>query len=64
VDTSTLALLVTGALLWALWRARELRFVPTLIAVVFGFYLSDSDAAPAIRHGVASLLHWVATWNL
>jgi hypothetical protein len=64
VDTSTLALLVTGALLWALWQARELRFFPTLVAVLFGFYLSDSGAAPTIRHAVATVLHWISTWNL
>jgi hypothetical protein len=61
---STLAVLVFGAATWVAWRIGALRPVPALCAVLLGFFLADSGAAPAIHDAVAAVFAWIATWNV
>ncbi|HET9655351.1 MAG TPA: hypothetical protein VFP72_08350 [Kineosporiaceae bacterium] len=61
---TTLGVLVFGALTFVCWRAFGLRAVHALVAVLFGFFLASTLAAPAIRGAVAGLFAWVAGWHL
>jgi len=64
MDFTTLTVLVFGAVLLAMWRARELRLFQALIAALFGFYLASSGLAPSIGRGVEAVFGWVSTWHI
>ena len=64
MNFATLAVLVFGAVLVALWSARELRAFQVTIAVLLGFYLADSKLAPTIATAVEAVFGWVATWHI
>lgn len=64
MDFTTLAVLVFGAVLVALWRARELLLFQALIAGLFGFYLASSGLAPSIGSAVQAVFGWVSTWHI
>lgn len=64
MNFTTLAVLVFGGILVALWAANEIRFFQVFIAVLFGFYLADSGVAPTIGAAVKASFDWVATWRI
>ena len=64
MDFTTLAVLVFGAILLAIWTARELRMFQTVIAALFGFYLASSTLAPTITRTVKAVFAWVGTWQI
>jgi hypothetical protein len=64
MDFTTLAVLVFGAILLAMWAARELRMFQAVIAALFGFYLASSGLAPTIARTVKAVFAWVATWHI
>jgi hypothetical protein len=64
MNFATLAVLVFGAVLVALWSARELRFFQVTVAILLGFYLADSQLAPTITTAVQAVFGWVATWHI
>ena len=64
MSTSTLGLVVFGVLLYGCWRTGVLRVGAGFCAVMFGFFLASSRAAPHITAGFQSVLLWVSTWNL
>lgn len=63
MDLPTLAVLVFGGILWALWYARELRFLQALCAALFGFFLASSVIAPDITRAVTKVFAWIGTWH-
>jgi hypothetical protein len=64
VSFHTLAVLVFGGVLLAIWAANEIRFFQVLMAALFGFYLADSGLAPMITEMVKTVFDWVGTWNI
>ena len=61
---TTLGVLVFGTLTWVCWRAFGMRAWHAVCAVLFGFFLASTLAAPAIRAGVGSVFGWLTTWHL
>ena len=64
MNFTTLAVLVFGGILVALWAANELRFLQVFVSILFGFYLADSGLAPTIGKAVEATFDWVATWRI
>ena len=60
----TLAVLVFGGILLAMWSSKNFRFWQVFIATLFGFYLADSGLAPSIQNAVEATINWVATWKI
>jgi hypothetical protein len=60
----TLGVLVFGGILWAFWRAGELRFIQAACAGLVGFFLASSKLAPDITRGVTALFEWISTWHI
>lgn len=61
---TSLAALVFGGILVAIYYAQEMRFFQVFIAILFGFYLADSDLAPQIEKAVKASFDWVGTWDI
>lgn len=61
---TTLAVLVFGVAVWVCWRMGSLRAGPGLCAVLLGFFVAETGAAPAIRNGVRAVFAWISTWQL
>jgi hypothetical protein len=58
--TFTIPLVVlVGALLYVAYRYMGLRFWHALLALVFGFLLAATTAAPEIQSILASLAQWL-----
>lgn len=64
MNFTTLAVLVFGGVLLALWSSNELRFFQVFVAILFGFYLADSGLAPTIGKAVEASFDWVSTWRI
>lgn len=53
------AVLLLGVVLVVMIRGKSLKAGPAVVAVLFGFFLADTDAAPEINHfvtGVADMI--------
>jgi hypothetical protein len=61
---TTLGVLVFGGLTVICWRAFGLRAGHALVAVLFGFFLASTLAAPGIRAAVTAVFAWVSGWHL
>ncbi|GGX59105.1 hypothetical protein [Streptomyces minutiscleroticus] len=57
--TISLALL-TGIIVFVLFRTGHLRFWPALAAALFGFALATTGIAPAINGGVNNVSGWLS----
>ena len=64
MDVTTLAVVVFAAVLFALWRAGELRVFQAVVAGLLGFYLAASRIAPTISGLVEGAFAWVSTWHI
>jgi hypothetical protein len=64
VNFTTLAVLVFGGILLAMWSSKNFRFWQVFVAILFGFYLADSGLAPSIGKAVEGAFDWVATWKI
>jgi hypothetical protein len=54
------AVLLLGALVFLLWRYAGLRPWHGIACALFGFYLASTAAAPAIRDGGHTVVHWIS----
>ncbi|GAA3617086.1 hypothetical protein GCM10022223_37020 [Kineosporia mesophila] len=64
MDLPTLGVLVFGAVLWAVWRAGELRGFQVLAGALVGFFLASSTLAPSISEGIQNIFDWISTWSI
>ncbi|GAB6901380.1 hypothetical protein [Kineosporia succinea] len=64
MDLPTLGFLVFGAVLWAVWRAGELRGFQVLAAALVGFFLASSAVAPTVSDAVQTIFDWIGTWSI
>ncbi|GAB3237815.1 hypothetical protein [Kineosporia babensis] len=64
MDLPTLAVLVFGAVLWAIWRSGELRGFQVFCSFLFGFFLAGSVIAPSVSEAVQTVFDWISTWSI